>query len=145
MIGYEAIEKAVQARAMTVFELDQALVQLGNIDALYNAMQSAGAPLGILLEYAGGDRLKAAPYNGKTWAWHMNVYVLVRYQGDSDQIEIDARKNIDKITTLVDGSHTLSGTVAVAWVDDIDQPIASTINDTPFYWIPFSMLILEKM
>ena len=145
MIGYEAIEKAVQARAMALFQLDETLVQLGNIDALFDAMQTAGAPVGVLLEYAGGDRLKAAPYNGRTWAWHMNVYVLVRYQGDSDQIEIDARKNIDKITTLVDGSHTLGGTAAVAWVEDIDQPVPSTINDIPFYWIPFSMLILEKM
>jgi hypothetical protein len=145
MVGYEVIEKAVQSRAMTVFQLDESLVQIGNIDSLFDTLQTSGAPLGILLEYAGGDRLKAAPFNGKTWAWHMNVYVLVRYQGDNDQIEIDARKNIDKIVTLVDGSHTLCGTAAVAWVEEIDQPIASTINDIPFYWIPFSLLILEKI
>jgi hypothetical protein len=145
MIGYGEIEKAVQARVMTVFELEEPVVQLGNVDALFDAMQTAGAPLGFLLEYAGGDRLKNAPFNGRSWAWHMNVYALVRYEGDSSKIEVDARQTIDKILTLVDGSHTLNGTAAVAWLEDIDQPVASTINDIPFYWIPFTLLILEKI
>ena len=41
MIGYGAIEKAVQARVMAVFELEEPVVQSGNVDALFDAMQNA--------------------------------------------------------------------------------------------------------
>ena len=145
MIGYEVIENAVQARVTTVFGLDVSLCEKGNIDSLYDAMQKQGAKIGFLLEYAGGERVKNPPFNGKSWAWYMNGYAVVRYAGDSDQIEVDARKNIDRITTLFDGSHTLGGSAAVAWIEEIEQPIPSTINDVPFYWIPFVMMILEKI
>ena len=34
----------------------------------------------------------------------MNVYALVRYEGDSSKIEVDARQTIDQVFTLFDGS-----------------------------------------
>ena len=145
MIGYEVIEEAVKQRVLIVLTLDASLCQKGNIDALFEALQTAGASLGSLLEYAGGARLTEPPFNGKSWLWRMNGYALLRFQGDAQQIEVDARQVIDKIVTLFDGSHTLGQIAAVARLTDIDMPIPSTVNDAPFYWIPFSVEVTEKI
>ena len=145
MIGYEVIEEAVKQRVISVYAITDALCQKGNIDALYEAMQTAGSPFGVLVEYAGGRRLAEPPFNGKSWLWSMNGYLLVRFQGDAQQIEVDARQAIDKLVTLFDASHTLGQITAVARLTDIDIPIPSTINDVPFYWIPFSVEVTEKI
>jgi hypothetical protein len=145
MIGYEVVEQAVKVRIIHVFGIDEPLCQKGDMDALFESMQKVNAPRGFLLEYAGGEKLKNAPFNGKMWGWLMNGYALVRYQGDSTQIEIDARQTVDQIVKLVDGFQTLGGLVALASLIEIDPPMPSTINDVPFYWIPFTINIMERI
>jgi hypothetical protein len=145
MIGYQALEQAVKGRVVTVFELNASLCQAGDVDALFQALQQTGAKLGFLLEYAGGERVHDAPFNGKSWLWHMNGYALVRFDGDSAKIEIDARQIVDTVINLFDGSHTLGNLAAVARVNEIDEPLPSTVNDVPFYWIPFLINVMEKI
>ncbi len=145
MIGYTRIEAAVKSRIVNRFGVDETLCQQGDIDVLFTALQSAGAPLGFLLEYAGGTRLKDAPFNGRMWGWHMNGYALVRFEGDTEKIEDDARVIVDRLTGLFEQAHTLDGLVAVTFISEIDMPIPSNINDVPFYWIPFTVEVMEKI
>ena len=145
MIGYERIENAVKERVIATFGVDATLCQQGDVDALFEEMQKANAPIGFLLEFAGGTRLKQAPFNGKSWQWRVYGYAIIRYQGDNAKIEDDARLAMDKIITLFDGSHTLGGLAALATLSEIDQPMPSTINDVPFYWVPFTVDVVEKI
>ena len=144
MIGYERIESAVKERVIATFGVEPALCQQGDVDALFEEMQNVDAPLGFLLEFAGGTRLKQPPFNGKSWQWRVYGYALLRFQGDAAKIERDARNAMDKIITLFGGSPTLGGLTALATLSEIDQPLPSTINDVPFYWVPFTVDVLEK-
>lgn len=145
MIGYQVLEQAVKERVVLIFGLEDDLCQKGDVDALFQAVQQRGAPLAFLLEYAGGERMRDAPFNGKAWLWHMNGYALIRFDGDTAKIEADARQIVDKIITLFDGTHTLGSLAALAVITDIDEPLPSTVNDVPFYWIPFLINVTEKI
>ena len=145
MIGYQVLEQAVKERVIAVFELNESLCQKGDVDALFQALQQTNSPLGFLLEYGGGQRLQESPFSGKSWQWNMTGFALVRFDGDPAKIEVDARQIVDKVITIFDDKHTLGGLAAIAKVMSIDEPIPSTVNDVPFYWIPFLIDIMEKI
>ena len=73
MIGYETIESAVKERVITTFGVDAALCQQGDVDALFEEMQKADAPLGFLLEFAGGTRLKQ-----RSLQWQVMAVACIR-------------------------------------------------------------------
>lgn len=145
MIGYEKLERAVKDQVITRFGIDETLCQQGDVDTLFDALQKTNALVGFLLEYGGGGKLRHAPFNGKSWLWVLNGYALVRFEGDTKKIEEDARKIVDQLLPLFNGSPTLGGLSALASITEIDMPVPSTVNDVPFYWIPFSIEIMEKI
>ena len=70
-------------------------------------------------------------------AMEYDRFALVRFDGDPAKIEADARQIVDQVITIFDDKHTLGGLAAIAKVVSIDEPLPSTVNDVPFYWIPF--------
>ena len=146
MTGYAACEQAVIERLTYHLGLeDPALCQPGNLDLLFNTMQSTGAKVGILLEYEDGKRESREPFDGNAWTWVISGIALLRFEGDAAQIEVDARNLIDKLQCSFRHHKTLSQQVAKADVTGIARPEVSKINDVPFYLIGFEVEVTERM
>lgn len=146
-MGFTLIEDALRLRILIQMSdyLDETRCVKSDVDGLYNAMQQAQSNYGCLLDYGGGQRLEEAPYSGKMWQWLISGAFLVRYTGDNRAVEEAARFFIDQIFSILDGDHTLGGICGVARLTEILPPQPGSINDTPFYWLIFTVEVIEKI
>jgi hypothetical protein len=147
MLGYEKIEELVVGRFIKEFDglLTEELCSRGDLDELFENLQKLGKSEGVLLEFGGGRKLRAAPFNGKAWEWTTDGFYLIKFDGDSSAIEQRARQVADKLCTVLDASKTLGGSVAKIEVVTIEKPEPAKINEVPFYWIPMSIATLERI
>ena len=146
-MNYSVLEEAVRSQFVTHFgaDLPDACCVSGDIDKLFMALQEGDQALGVLLEFGKGAKMKQAPFNGKVWVWVINGILILRYQGDNSNIEQDVRQRIDQVANVFDGHATLGGLTPLVAVTDIDTPEPALVNEVPFYWLPFTIEVLDKV
>lgn len=146
-MSYKVIEEAIRMKLIRKFapELSANRCIVGDLDTLFRSMHNEDARIGVLIEFEGGRKLSNAPYNGKMWEWAIDGFVLIRYLGDSVEIEQVAREIIEVIYGLVDDDRTLGGKCALASVVSISRLEPAAINEVPFYWVPFTITAKENL
>ena len=145
-MNYSVVEEAVRSRFVEHYgeDLPDECCVSGDIDQLFTALQEGNYNFGVLLEYGKGSKLKQAPFNGKLWVWVIEGIMVMRYQGDNAAIEQEVRQKIDRLANVFDGHPTLGGLTPLAAVTDIDTPEPALVNEVPFYWLPFTIEVLDK-
>lgn len=147
MKGYSHLENLIVEKliASTYGKLSTATCVKGDLDALFENMQTADVDEGVLFEFGGGRKLSAPPFNGKAWAWNVDAFYLIRFAGDSGVIEQRVREIADVLPSFLDASRTLGGTAALVSVVAIEKPEPAKINEVPFYWLPITLEVIERM
>lgn len=149
MEGYTAIEAAIRTRLLAHFstELESDTCVIADSDSLFRALFQKKAKHGCLLDTGipPGRQMTGEPFKTPMWAWQIIGVFIVRYEGNTAQVETDIRAVIDKLRSLFDDDHTLGGTSSKAKILLIDTPEVVEVNDAPFYFMPFVMEAWDKL
>ena len=148
MEGYTAIESGIKERVLAHFssELTAETCVIADSDNLFRAIFEKNAAYGCLLDMGipPGRQASGEPYKSPVWIWQIIGVFLLRYEGDTTQIEAKARAVVDKLQSLLDADHTLGGLSDKARVVLIDTPEVTEVNDVPFYFMPFMVEAWDK-
>jgi hypothetical protein len=142
MVGFTTSELAVRDVMAANFQdlvPDECCVA-GNLDSLLDAMFSRAAPFGIYLDYGGGRPKNAKVFGKNSWTWNVTGFVIMHY---SDEVDGLLRQVIDRLHQLFITNPTLDKKVSFAEILEIAAPEMSQINDTPFYWLPFTVSVTD--
>jgi hypothetical protein len=146
-MDYSTLETAIVDEVRSHFRVDhQDQVVAGNVDLLLNQLLEGGREYGVLLEFGGGvrrGRSEEEPFSGRIWQWSVIAVYMLRYKGNTEEIEAKLRESIDRISSLFP-DHTLGGLTPWVRLERIDQPEIVRMNDLPLYWIPFEIMVFEK-
>lgn len=143
MVGYQAIEDKIKAKFIDKYpdELSADLVQQGEMDRLFENMLATGSHYGVYLHFNGGTLRNRQPFNKLVWTWSTTGIFFIRY---SEDIETEMRSVVGTLAALVDGDHTLGGVTPLAHVVDIGDAEPGTMNDVPYYWVPFVIECIDR-
>lgn len=110
-----------------------------SIDSVFNSIQSENARHGLIVEFNGGRREAREPFKKRVWVWSIACVLVIQFMATQDMelIEADLRGMIDKVSTLFSADHTLGMNGARIEVVDIGRAEPGTVNETPYYWLPF--------
>lgn len=99
---------------------------------------------GMWLEFGGGEPDVMQPFRKPVWIWTIDGVLLIKYQGTDLETEILLGDRIDDLfKTFVTPNHAITDVtpfVKVAW---IGKPDAVSVEDTPFYFLPFVVRIVD--
>lgn len=142
-VEYSVVESALITRLIETFsELSDTRCRAGDVDGVFNAIFEEGEDYGCLIEFGGGRDAAKSPFDKSMWTWRTDCIFFIRYGED---IETKMRAIVDKLAYLTaPGQHTLGGTTPLARLYEIGVPEPGTVNDIPFYWIPFTVEIIGK-
>jgi hypothetical protein len=146
MVGYTMLENAVVEKLITHFsgELSPSRCKPGDMDAVMEAIFTENAYHGCIIEYAGGYESARSPFDKSVWVWSMFCIFVIRYDDGGRDIEAMMRSVVDKLATLLEGDHTLSGVTARARITEINAAEPVTVNEYPFYWLPFTVEVIDR-
>lgn len=139
MRGYSAIEQAVLDELLNIFsdELDSDRVAAGNLDSvLENLLKEPEGLYGLWTEFGGGSMETRKPFKTLVWTWTIQAVFVIR---KTDDIETNMRSIVDKLATLFADDHTLGNVSPYVRLVGIGDAAIITINDVPFYWVPFNV------
>ena len=138
MKGYSTIETAVKDRFIAYFSdiLDSTNTQIGDVDAVLDSIFTNDGDYGVVFEFGGG-RPDPQTFAKAEWRWSIDGVFLIRYRGD--ETEDALRSIIDRLANIFTGVETLNNVAAFLRVSGINLAEPATINDIPFYWMPFSV------
>ena len=147
-MNYSVLETAIVEEVRAHFRVDHRdQVAAGDVDKLLGQMIEEGRDYGILLEFGGGvrrGRSEEEPFKGRIWQWSVIAVFMLRFKGETDEIEEKLRESIDRLSSLFAQDHTLGGVTPWVRLERIDQPEIVRMNDIPMYWIPFEIMVFEK-
>ncbi len=144
---YTEIENAIVNHIYNHFDDDfvdhKNQVIAGSIDILIDQLFGKSKKYGCLVDFGGGGRTRVEPFKKEIWQWSIICVFMVRYEGDTQEIEGDLRLVINRLTTLFRQDHTVGGITPLAKLARIDQREVVQMNDIPMYWIPFEISVIE--
>lgn len=136
---YKDIENEVRTRITAqIPELSATRVST-SLDKVLNALFNENARHGLIIEFNGGRRELREPFKKVSWVWTIACVMPIRLLDTEDEeaIEDDLRVMVDKVSRLLVDDHTLSGMALKVEVVDIGRAEPGSVNDIPFYWLPF--------
>jgi hypothetical protein len=142
MKGYEVYEDAVVSKFIGYFdELDDKRCMAADVDAVVNNMLLENSKFGCYVDFNGGSDEPRKAFNTSMWAWSMVGIFLIRF---SDTIEDDLRTIVNKLSLAFAGDHTLGGITPFVHLISIGVPESGDINDTPYYFLPFVIEVIDR-
>jgi hypothetical protein len=124
-------------------ELSEGRVKGGNLDAVLGAMFEEGEKFGVLIEFAGGGHHHSEVFSKTVFQWRMAGVFFIRFE-DIEAVEEDLRDLLGRLSLIFHDDPRLGGLSPYARLVDIDIPEPSTINDVPFYWLPFMVTVVDR-
>jgi len=159
MSTYTAIEQAIidQAISLTAINLNE--FTCGNdIDTIMHHMKDQSAKWGALVGFGGGARQARESFSGlspigadmgkgQRWSWRIAVTFIIRFAGDTQEIEDDIRVGIDAAKSFFSdaGERRLGGLVPYSQVVGISPVDSVNINDMPVYLLEFVVEVWDKI
>jgi len=147
-MNYSVLETAIVDEVRAHFSVDHRdQVVAGDVDRLLKQMIEGGKNYGVLLEFGGGvrrGRSEEEPFKQRIWQWSVISVFMLRFTGDTQDVEVELRAVIDKLSSLFAQDHTLGGLTPWVRLERIDQPEIVRMNDIPMYWVPFEIMVFEK-
>lgn len=146
MQGYTVMENAVIDRLLTTFgvELTPDTCKSGDMDSILDNMFTGDKQYGCLVEFAGGNERTREPFKTPMWAWAIFGIFIIRHTGNDTDTEANMRAIVDRLATMFSDDHRLGGVTPLARFSEINAAEPVTINDTPFYWLPFSIEVIDR-
>ncbi len=156
MADYKNIEKAIidELIAVSVFDLNEDTC--GNdLDTVFPKMMEQTSRFGCLLTFGGAGRQPNEAFagnapqgysmgKGRQWTWRIFGSLLIRYTGDTAEMETTTRIAVDQLRILLQDNRRLGNLVPFADIVGIDMPEALDLNDTPFYVLGFTIEVWDK-
>jgi hypothetical protein len=141
--NYSTLEFAVVNKFLVNFsnELSEARCKAGEFDKVLDGIFSENAVYGVVLEFNGGHEDRNSPFGKLVWIWEISGLFLIQYTAD---VEERLRLVLDKLKLTFDGDHTLGGLTPKVSFSRIDPAEPVKINDTPFYWLTFTVEIIDR-
>ncbi len=147
-MNYSTLETAIVDEVRSHLRVDHRdQVVAGNVDLLLKQLLEDGREYGVLLEFGGGirrGRSEEEPFKQRIWQWSIIAVYMLRYKGNTEEVEAKLRESIDRLSSLFSADHTLGGLTPWVRLERIDQPEIVRMNDLPLYWIPFEIMVFEK-
>ncbi len=147
-MNYSILETAIVDEVRAHLQVDHRdQVVAGDVDRLVKQFIEGGKNYGVLLEFGGGvrrGRSEEEPFKQRIWQWSIIAVYMLRYTGDTEEIEANLRESIDRLSSLFSTDHTLGGLTPWVRLERIDQAEIVRMNDIPLYWIPFEIMVFEK-
>jgi len=143
-VGYAVLEEAVRQQIISTLPefLTNETCVISDIDKLLEVIFTTNGRFGCVLDYNGGEETVRQPMSHAVWSWSILGMFLIKL---SDSIDSDLRDIIGLLhTTFSSGNHTLGGLTPKAMFTDIGRPERGAVNDTPFYWLPFIVEVIDR-
>lgn len=103
-----------------------------------------GIEYGIWLEFSGGEKETSPVFRRNMWTWTMEGVVLMRYTGDDTSMEERLSTMVDSLfDTFATPNHAITDITPYVQIPWIGKPDAVAIEDTPFYFLPFIIKIID--
>ncbi len=144
MVGYKAIEDAFIARMLAVFpdKLNENRIKAGDPDSVFDAIFTEGATYGVILEFAGGRQDPHPVMSKIDWRWVISGIFVILYTGV--EVEADVREIASRLADILNSDPRLGSTTPLARVSEVGVAEPTKVNDTPFYWLPFSVEAFDR-
>jgi hypothetical protein len=154
MQDYLFVENLVVQRLIAHFpdELSESRCKAGKVDQVLEAVFKENANYGCVVDFGGGSDDLDKAFARPQWTWRLVGVFLIRLAAGEDsedpteQIEINLRRIIDKLPHLFGspGQETLDRQVGFVRVVSVDVPELGDVNDVPFYFLPFTVTVIDR-
>lgn len=136
---YSPIENAVINGLVAHFPELSATRVSTSLDVVFTNMLQENSRHGLVVEFNGGRREAREPFKHRVWVWSIACVFTIQLLDTDDMvaIETDLRTVLDKVATLFSADHTLGRIASRIEVVDIGRAETGTVNDMPYYWLPF--------
>lgn len=99
---------------------------------------------GLWVEFSTGEQEIMPPFRKHMWTWTLDGAVLIRYTGNDTTMEETLSAMIDKLFyVFATPNHAIDDITPYVKIPWIGKPEAVSVEDTPFYFLPFVVKIID--
>lgn len=146
MAELDVLEEAVRQRLLAHFSdiLVDARIRAGDPDTVIENVFNSDSDYGVFIEFDGGYPEPQASMSNESWVWQYECLFLIRYRPTND-VENLMRTVVKRLrNAFAAPNHILGGITPRARIVSIGSPDPGAINDTPFYFVPFTVTAVQR-
>lgn len=99
---------------------------------------------GMWVEFGGGEPEELPPMRKHVWVWTIDGVLMIRYTGDDLSMEETLGERIDDLfKVFATPNHAITGITPLVKLVWIGRPDAVSVEDTPFYFVPFTVKLID--
>jgi len=103
-----------------------------------------GLEYGIWVEFGGGEPEILPPMRKHMWIWTIDGVLIIRYTGNDLTMEETLGDRIDQLfRAFATPNHAIDGITPLVKIAWIGKPDAVSVEDTPFYFLPFTIKLID--
>ena len=144
-VGFSACYDAVIDRFKSYFDGIIRSEAIGkDLYTIAESVYSENLEYGMWLEFGGGEPEQLPPFRKHVWVWTIDGVFMIRYQ-DTDLAteEIMVKRVDDLFNVFATPNHAIEDITPLVKLVWIGKPDAVSVEDTPFYFLPYTIKLID--